>query len=83
MRGPNPKPLTLSEEEQTELERLVRRHGTPQQQALRGRMILAAANGKNNSQIGRRAERVRGDGASLARSLAGTPSHFALGSAGR
>jgi hypothetical protein len=31
----------------------VRRHGTPQQQALRGRMILAAAEGKNNSQIAR------------------------------
>lgn len=53
MRGPNPKLLTLSEEEQTELERLVRRHSTPQQQALRGRMILAAADGKNNSQIAR------------------------------
>lgn len=51
MRGPNPKSLTLSEEEKTELERLVRRYSTPQQQALRGRMILAAAEGKNNSQI--------------------------------
>ena len=53
MRGPNPKLLTLSEEEQTELEWLVRRHSTPQQQALRGRMILAAADEKNNSQIAR------------------------------
>jgi putative transposase len=53
MRGPDPKPLTLSEEEKTELERLVRRHTTSQQQALRGRIILAAADGKNNSQIGR------------------------------
>src|SRR5947208_6090106 len=53
MRGPKPKPLILSDAEQTELERLVRRHGTPQQQALRGRMILAAAEGKNNSQIAR------------------------------
>ena len=51
MRGPKPEPLTLSDAEQTELERLVRRHGTPQQQALRGRMILAAAEGKNNSHI--------------------------------
>ena len=53
MRGPKPAPLVLSEAEQTELERLIRRHGTPQHQALRGRMILAAAEGKNNSQIAR------------------------------
>lgn len=53
MRGPDPKPLTLSDAEKTELERLVRRHTTPQQQALRGRMILAAAEGKSNSQIAR------------------------------
>ncbi len=53
MRGPNPKSLTLSDAEKTELERLVRRHNTPQQQALRGRMILAAAEGKSNSQIAR------------------------------
>jgi putative transposase len=53
MRGPKPDPLILSDAEKTELERLVRRHGTPQQQALRGRMILAAAEGKNNSQIAR------------------------------
>lgn len=53
MRGPKPEPLTLSDAEKTELERLVRRHGTPQQLALRGRMILAAAEGKNNSQVAR------------------------------
>ena len=53
MRGPKPEPQTLSDAEKTELERLVRRHGTPQQLALRGRMILAAAEGKNNSQIAR------------------------------
>ncbi len=53
MRGPKPEPLNLSDVEKTELERLARRHGTPQQQALRGRMILAAAEGKNNSQIAR------------------------------
>jgi transposase len=43
----------LSEAEQNELTALVGRHTTPQQQALRGRMILAAADGKNNSQIAR------------------------------
>lgn len=53
MRGPKPEPLTLSDVEKTELERLVRRHGTPQQQALRARMILAAAQGKKNSHIAR------------------------------
>jgi putative transposase len=53
MRGPKPDPVTLSETECSELEELVRRHSTPQQQALRGRIILAAAQGKNNSQIAR------------------------------
>jgi putative transposase len=53
MRGPKPEPLILSDAERSELELLVRRHSTPQQHALRGRMILAAAQGKNNSQIAR------------------------------
>ncbi len=53
MRGPKPQAFTLSEKEQNDLEALVRRHSTPQQVALRGRMILAAADGKNNSQIAR------------------------------
>lgn len=53
MRGPKPEVLKLSELEQKELETLVRRHSTPQQLALRGRMILLAAEGKNNSQIAR------------------------------
>jgi transposase len=53
MRGPKPEPLTLSDGEQKGLEGFVRRHSTPQQLALRGRIILAAAAGKNNSQIAR------------------------------
>src|SRR5436309_4895299 len=53
MRGPKPQPLYVNEGERNELEQLVRRHSTPQQQALRGRMILAAADGSNNSQIAR------------------------------
>lgn len=56
MRGPKPEALTLSAPEQKELEALVRRHSTPQQRALRGRMILAAGEGKNNSQIARELE---------------------------
>ncbi len=53
MRGPKPDPLSLSEVERSELERLVRRHSTSQQLALRGRIILEANTGKNNSQIAR------------------------------
>lgn len=53
MRGPQPDPLSLSEIERNELERLVRRHNTAQQMALRGRIILEANAGKNNSQIAR------------------------------
>src|SRR6266487_3276657 len=60
MRGPKPDALTLSEVERKDLERFVRRHGTPQQLALRGRIILAADAGKNNSQIARE-EEVRVD----------------------
>ena len=45
MRGPKPKSLNLSEVERKELKTLVRRHSTPQQMALRGRIILAAAAG--------------------------------------
>ena len=53
MRGPKPDPLSLSQVERTELERFVHRHSTAQQLALRGRIILAADAGKNNSQIAR------------------------------
>ena len=53
MRGPQPDPLNLSTVERNELERLVRRHNTGQQMALRGRIILEADAGKNNSQIAR------------------------------
>ena len=53
MRGPKPDPLSLPEFEHNELERLVRRHSTGQQMALRGRIILEANADKNNSQIAR------------------------------
>src|SRR5450759_3425227 len=53
MRGPKPVELAVNERERTELEALGRRHGTPQQMAQRGRVILLAAQGKNNGQIGR------------------------------
>src|SRR4051794_27781848 len=53
MRGPKTATVELSEREQVELEALVRWHGTPQQIAQRGRMILLAAQGQNNAQIAR------------------------------
>jgi transposase len=53
MRGPRPPTITLSEPERQTLEQLVRGHRTPQQVALRARVILAAAVGTNNSQIAR------------------------------
>ncbi len=53
MRGPKPASVILSAETRQELEGLVRRHTLPQHIALRGRIILAAADGFNNSQIAR------------------------------
>ena len=53
MRGPKPLPLTLTADERRDLEMLVRRHTTAQQIALRGRIVLAAADGLNNAQIAR------------------------------
>ena len=51
MRGPQPPAIVLSPGERQELEALVRRHTTPQQLALRARIVLAAATGAKNSQI--------------------------------
>ena len=53
MRGPKPPTIELVEAERRPLDELVRRHSTPQQIALRARIILAAAEGHNNAQIGR------------------------------
>ncbi len=57
MRGPQPPAVTLTAEEQQALEALIRGHRTAQQLVLRARIILAAADGRNNSQIARRLER--------------------------
>jgi len=54
MRGPKPPQVALSDEERRGLEALARGHRTAQQAALRARIILAAADGENNSQIARR-----------------------------
>jgi putative transposase len=53
MPGPKPAEIRLSEAERQALEKLVHRYGTGQQKALRGRVILLAAAGKNNSEIAR------------------------------
>jgi putative transposase len=53
MRGPKPPTIDLTTTERQELERLVRRHTTPQQLALRAQIVLAAADGANNCQIAR------------------------------
>ncbi len=53
MRGPKPPIITFSHSERQALDLLVRRHTTPQQIALRARIVLAAADGANNCQIAR------------------------------
>jgi DNA-directed RNA polymerase specialized sigma24 family protein len=51
---PKPPAVVLTEIERQALEKLVKRHTVGQQIALRGRIILAAADGYNNTQIARR-----------------------------
>ncbi|GAC1529863.1 MAG: hypothetical protein NVS2B16_37040 [Chloroflexota bacterium] len=53
MRGPKPPVVELSAEERRGLEGLVRAHRTPQQVALRARIVLAAADGQNNTESAR------------------------------
>lgn len=55
MRGPKPPAIVLTTEERQGLAVLVRRPGTAQQVALRAGIVLAAAAGRNNAQIARRA----------------------------
>ena len=56
MPGPKPPAIHLDDQERQGLEKLVRRHNTRQQIALRGRIVLAAAEGRNNSEIARECE---------------------------
>jgi transposase len=51
MRGPKPTPIQLSDPERQGLEKLIKAYKTRQQIVLRARIVLAAAEGKNNSQI--------------------------------
>ncbi len=48
-----PTPVQLSETERAQLQQLVNRHGTPQQIALRARIILLADKGLNHRDIAR------------------------------
>jgi len=53
MRGSSPPTVTLSQKERSELEQLVKRHGTAQQIALRARIVLVAGDGGSNAAIAR------------------------------
>jgi transposase len=56
MRGPKPPAIDLPDALRQELDALTRRHSTPQQLALRARIVLAAGDGANNCQIARQLE---------------------------
>jgi putative transposase len=60
MPKPKAQPVVLSEPEREGLEKLVKRHQTGQQIALRARIVLAAAEGKPNVEIARK-EQVKED----------------------
>jgi transposase len=53
LKGPKPPAVNLSEAERQGLEQLVKAHSTPQQIALRARIILTTSQGLNNEQVGR------------------------------
>jgi transposase len=56
MPGPKPEPIELGDKGRRDLEKLVARHRTSQQKAQRARIILKAAEGKNNAEIAREVE---------------------------
>ena len=53
MPGPKPPEIILTDAERQALEKLVSRHTTAQQKALRGRIVLLATDGKNTPEIAR------------------------------
>ena len=57
--GPKPPEIRLTDIERQGLEKLVNRHSTSQQKALRGRIVLLAGAGKNNQEIARELEVMR------------------------
>ena len=56
MPGPKPPEITMTEAEKREIDRLVKGHNTPQQIALRARIMRAVGAGKNNAEIARECE---------------------------
>lgn len=53
MRGPQPEPIVLTDNERAILEQIERRHTTLQQIALRARIVLAATAGRNIAETAR------------------------------
>jgi putative transposase len=51
MPGPQPERIEISDKARQELKKLAARHSTGQQKAQRARVILKAAEGKNNAEI--------------------------------
>jgi putative transposase len=60
MSGPPPTVVTLTDSQHRLLERLVRRHTSPQRLVRRAQIILTAADGLNNEQIAQRLGLTRG-----------------------
>src|SRR5262245_6624926 len=54
MPGPAPQPIAVTGRQRRVVERIVRRDTSPQRQVRRARIVLAAAEGANNEEIGRR-----------------------------
>ena len=71
-------PIVLSEKEQEGLLQITKRHRSEQQVVLRARIVLAAAQGHANMQIGSRVRHQRGYRAPVARSLGRAARHRAL-----
>jgi putative transposase len=59
VRGPKPPPIELTARQRAVLQRLARRHSAPHHLVSRARLILLAADGQNNSQIGQQLALVR------------------------
>lgn len=51
-----PKKLSLTTEEREQLEQILKRHSTPQQIAIRAKIVLLAEEGRNHHEIGRELE---------------------------
>ena len=51
MPGPKPPKIVLTDAERQGLEKLIHRYSTPQQTAVRARVVMLAADGKNHAEI--------------------------------